>query len=49
MSSDPGGGIIIIRRKLSEPAIPAVSDKVKVWHVLAAVALAAFVVGALIF
>lgn len=49
MSSDTGGGLIIIRRKLNEPAFPDVSPKVKVWHVLAAVALAAFVLGALIF
>jgi hypothetical protein len=41
--------IIIIRHKLSEPAAPNVSSKVKVWHVLAAVALVAFIAGALIF
>jgi hypothetical protein len=41
--------VIIIRHKLSEPALPAVSNSIKVWHVLAAVALAAFVLGALIF
>jgi hypothetical protein len=41
--------VIIIRHKLSEPAIPAVSSKVKVWHVLAALLLIAFVLGAVIF
>lgn len=40
---------IIIRRKLSEPAAPQVSSKIKVWHVLAAVALVSFVLGAVIF
>jgi hypothetical protein len=49
MSSDPGGGIIIIRRKLTEQALPSVAPKVKVWHVLAAVSLVAFIAGALIF
>jgi hypothetical protein len=40
---------IIIKRKLSEPAAPSVTSKVKVWHVLAGVALIAFVLGAVIF
>lgn len=40
---------IIIRRKLSEPADPALPSKIKVWHVLAAVALVSFVLGAVIF
>jgi hypothetical protein len=41
--------IIIIRHKLSEPAMPSVSPKIKAWHVLAVVALVAFIAGALIF
>lgn len=49
MSADPGGGIIIIRRKLTEQALPDVAPKVKVWHVLAVVALVAFIAGALLF
>jgi hypothetical protein len=49
MPGDVGGGIIIIRRKLSEQAIPSVAPSVKVWHVLAAVALVSFVLGAVIF
>jgi hypothetical protein len=48
MSTDIGGGIIIIRRKLKEQAFPAVAPSVKVWHVLAAVALISFVLGAVI-
>lgn len=54
MSSDTGGGIIIIR-KMNEPAfydevVPGSGSgnylaKVKVWHVL----VAAFALGALIF
>lgn len=49
MPSDSGGGVIIIRRNLTKPAIPEVSQSVKVWHVLAAVALISFVLGAVIF
>jgi hypothetical protein len=49
MSTDIGGGVIIIRRKLTEQAIPDVAPSVKVWHVLAAVALISFVLGAVIF
>jgi hypothetical protein len=49
MSTDIGGGIIIIRRNLTKQAIPEVAPSVKVWHVLAAVALIAFVLGAVIF
>jgi hypothetical protein len=55
MSSDSGGGIIIIRRKLSEPAFydqttPADGvgkylAMVKVWHLV----VLAFIAGALIF
>jgi hypothetical protein len=49
MPSDTGGGVIIIRRNLTKPAIPEVAPSVKVWHVLAAVALISFVLGAVIF
>jgi hypothetical protein len=49
MPGDTGGGIIIIRSKLSEQAIPTVAPSVKVWHVLAAVALISFIAGAVIF
>lgn len=41
--------IIIIRHKLSEPIAPAMSAKLKVWHALVAVAVVAFVLGAVIF
>jgi hypothetical protein len=40
---------IIIRRKLSEPAAPHITSKIKVWHVLAVVALISFIAGAVIF
>jgi hypothetical protein len=49
MSTDIGGGIIIIRRKLGEQAIPLLAPSVKVWHVLSAVALISFIAGAVIF
>jgi hypothetical protein len=49
MSTDIGGGIIIVRRNLTKPAIPEVAPSVKVWHVYAGVALLAFVLGAVIF
>jgi hypothetical protein len=55
MPSDTGGGVIIIRRKLSQPAfygetVPAEGvgkwiGKVKVWHLI----VAAFILGAVIF
>jgi hypothetical protein len=48
MPSD-GGGIIIIRRKLSEQAIPSIAPRMKVWHVLSGVAFISFVLGAVIF
>jgi hypothetical protein len=49
MPGDTGGGIIIIRRKLNEQAIPSIAPSVKVWHVLATVALISFIAGAVIF
>jgi hypothetical protein len=48
MSTDIGGAIIIIRRKLNEQAF-TVAPSVKVWHVLAAVSLVGFIAGAVIF
>jgi hypothetical protein len=48
MPGDTGPGIIIIRRKLNEQAF-TVAPSVKVWHVLAAIALISFIAGAVIF
>jgi hypothetical protein len=39
---------IIIRRKFSEPAAPKITSKIKVWHVMVAIALISFIAGAVI-